>query len=153
MLSIVFHLVCSHLCLWKGVQKRIKKLCQREHLAYTASSAVHSRYHISQKRLWRRFPLSEREENNLATEIINDDWEDWRSFPDLFSFLKETSFFALITTRTVCLLALKAFALRKTKKIKFCLRVHKRIYSIMAITQLLLLPSTQRAPPKIWNTI
>ena len=68
-------------------------------------------------------------------------------------FLKETSFFALITTRTLCLLALKAFALRKTKKIKFCLRVHKRIYSIMAITQLLLLPSTQGAPLKIWNTI
>ena len=32
-LYIWLQLVRGHLCFWKGVQKRIKKLCQREHLA------------------------------------------------------------------------------------------------------------------------
>ena len=70
----------------------------------------------------------------LPAEIINDDWEEFRSFPDLSSIFSKPLFSALITKlleecrtwRSICW---------KTKEIKFGRRkVH--IYSIMAITQL-----------------
>ena len=127
-----------------------KKLCQREYCYIGGTFEVS---YIPKKGFKEDFRSLKERKIILQLKLLMTIGRIGEVFQTSSLFFEGNLFFALITTRTLCLLALKAFALRKTKKIKFCLRVHKRIYSIMAITQLLLLPSTQGAPLKIWNTI